>query len=194
MASSVVQICNLALAELGERSITDLADGTTQANLCTVHYAPARDYVLADYPWTFALKRSAPTRLADTPSWEWGYAFQLPADCLRILRTNIDEYVDDPNTRWVVEGRQILCNETSLNIQYIASITDPVQFSTHFVTALSKYLAAQIAYPLTNSRALAQSKLQEYQYFLEGAKEVDGQIGNGLFSEVEVSTLTSIRR
>lgn len=192
MATSDVQICNLGLSLLGDKTITSLDDGTRPANLCSTHYASARDKVLADYPWTFALKRAQLAQLVMAPTFEWTYSYQLPPDCLRPLRTNFDDLSDA--SRWVVEGRQLLTNEAEVYLAYISRVTDPTQYSPHFVECLATYIAHLVAYALTNSRQTRTELLQTYQYRLSEAEEVDGQIGNGYMPTIIVSTLTNARR
>ena len=193
MATSTVQVCNLALARLGEDTILSLDDGTVPANLCKTHFDEARDYVLADHPWTFALRRDdKPSRLSQIPSWEWSYAYQLPADCLRVWQTDLDAF--DPPLPWVVEGSTLLCNESSVKLLYIARVENPAQWTPHFVSTLSTYLAHLLAYPLTNSRAREQELMQDYQDRLEKAKEVDAQSAPGMLEATSVSTLLRVRR
>lgn len=56
MATSV-DICNYALARLGDISITALDNSTKASRLCTLLYAQLRDEVLSVFPWTFATRR-----------------------------------------------------------------------------------------------------------------------------------------
>lgn len=56
MATSV-DICNYALARLGDISITALNNSTKASRLCTLLYAQLRDEVLSVFPWSFATRR-----------------------------------------------------------------------------------------------------------------------------------------
>jgi len=56
VALTEVNVCNRALGRLGASGITALADGSTEAAQCTLHYAETRDALLREHPWRFAVK------------------------------------------------------------------------------------------------------------------------------------------
>lgn len=56
--STEVAICNLALSEVVDDTITALTDATPAARKCNQYYAQARDEVLELHPWRFATKRA----------------------------------------------------------------------------------------------------------------------------------------
>ena len=55
MATSVIEICNNALVDLGEEPITSLADNTKAARLCNQRWPAVRDAVLRAHPWNCAV-------------------------------------------------------------------------------------------------------------------------------------------
>jgi hypothetical protein len=57
MPITPVEICNLALAHLGEAPITALEDDTNSGRACTRIYALARQELLRSHRWNFACKR-----------------------------------------------------------------------------------------------------------------------------------------
>lgn len=59
MAQTVLDICNLALAHLGEASILSLTDDTTASRACSSNWEPTRDEVLRSHRWNFASKRAS---------------------------------------------------------------------------------------------------------------------------------------
>ena len=66
--ASVVDICNLALAHLGDDatiSSIDPPEGSAQAEHCKRFYTSARDTLLQLHPWNFASKRIALAELGD---------------------------------------------------------------------------------------------------------------------------------
>mgnify|MGYP005851366083 CR=1 FL=1 len=87
--ASEVEICNLALANLGDRadlaSISPPEQNSRQAELCARYYPIARDVVLAGHSWSFNLKRATVAQLAEPPLAGWLYQFAVPADALHIL-------------------------------------------------------------------------------------------------------------
>jgi hypothetical protein len=194
VATSKVQICNLALTLLGADTIISLDDGTVPANLCKLHYELSRDAVLESAAWPFALKRRQLSQLSSAPTWQWGYAYQLPADpyCLLPIRTNLDDW--NPPGKWVWEGRQILTDESSLYLQYIARVTDVSQFTSSFVQALARHIGWSIAYSITNSRGKEQEMAKEFAYVVDQADSIASIAGNGLLDRIDATTLTNARR
>lgn len=69
MASTDVEICNLALSRIGANTITSLsANSAKEDRLCNQFYTQFRDELLRSYPWNFAKKavRLIKTDLYDT--------------------------------------------------------------------------------------------------------------------------------
>ena len=83
-----VDICNMGLSMLGTNLIATFNDGTTEANLCQLHYPNIRDAVLGARAWTFATTRKelASGTPPDPIPAGWGYAFLAPTDCIRVIQ------------------------------------------------------------------------------------------------------------
>jgi hypothetical protein len=162
MGTSEVDICNLALANIGETAkVTsiDPPDGSAQAALCARFYPLARDTLLEMGSWSFALKRKALVE-TDNPRSEWEYAYEVPADASGILAVMPPDAADD----WVVNGRLIpqkfvvesdihgnrilYTNQEEAVIRYNAKIVDTTLFSTLFTIALSWHLSSMLAGPI----------------------------------------------
>lgn len=169
---SEVSISSNALTKLGAAPITSFDDGTDRANLCREFYPNTRDAVLRAYPWNCAIRRMALALDASAPLFEYDYKFALPTDpyCLRVLETE-----DDVEFR--IEGRFLLCDETSVNIKFIARITDPGLFDSLLAEAIECRLAAELAYPVTGSPTLSQAMWELYASKLREARTMDGQEG-----------------
>jgi hypothetical protein len=162
VASSVLQICNLALGRLGAQSILDLNGTQKEAQACRLFYQTALDEVLRTHPWNFAVRRQMLTSEAQEPSFGWSNAYVLPADCLRVLDLNdMHEFCDPP--RWQIEGRSLLCDQEEAHIRYITRDADPTHYDALFVAALAAKLAALIAKKITGSDNIAGAQLAEYE-------------------------------
>jgi hypothetical protein len=160
MASSVTDICNRALDAIGVDPIGALTDRSKAARLCGDLFAEMRDSLLRDHPWNFAIRRAMLAASATTPAFDWAYAYPLPSDCLRVIRTNNP----DPLVRWDVEAGQVLTNIGSpLGIVYVARVTDTTHWDAGFVLAMQARLAAELCMPLTQNVGNAQglAKLAE---------------------------------
>jgi hypothetical protein len=167
--ASKVQIVNMALTQLGSNRITNITEDTEQARKANAVYDLVRDEVMAAHPWNFAITRDSLAQLSDTPEYGYDYQYQIPSDCLRV----IDE--EDYDTDFTIEGDKLLCNESSVNIRYIKRITDTTKYSPGFIIALSARLAAELAYPIAQSRTLAEQLFQVYLDKLKIAKSQDAQ-------------------
>lgn len=182
-----VSICSNALAKLGEDAITALTDNTVRARLCNRLYEPTRDAVLRDHIWNFALKRQELAQDSDEPAWGYSYSYTLPSDCLRVIKTDLDE----DKLEWKVEGRAILTDESSCSILFVKRETDPQQFDVLFTDCLQARLAFELCHGITGKQSLASEKWQEYNDKLRRAKGVDGQ--EGTTEIIESSELSDAR-
>lgn len=146
MAVSDVAICNLALQKLGALRIVALTEDSRNARSCNACYEIIRDARLRKNRWNFAITRVTLAPDAAAPSFDFAYAFTLPADCLRILppaRNDLD---------WTIEQGKILTNDgTSLQVRYIKKVTDPAQFDACFVELLACDLADHMCEEITQS-------------------------------------------
>ena len=169
--TSIVALCNRALSKIGDEPVlSSLNDDTKAARYCKALYADTRDFVLRSYPWRFALKRYALAPLKDKPLYGYEYRFGLPADCLRVWRTEDEE-------PYQVEGQNVLYNAPILRFVGIARVEDTAFFDPMFVEALALKLAAELAVPLTASVALKETLNKEYQAFVQQAKTASAMEG-----------------
>ena len=167
-----VDIANDALQKLGVNEIASFDDNNEAARFFKQRYEDLRDTVLQMHPWNFALRRTSLALLATTPEFEYDYEHQLPTDpyCLKV------EEVED-NVEHRIEGRKLLGFNETVNIIYIARITDVNDFPYLFREALATYLAAQAAWKLTGSVSLRDSLLVEFDSILAEARVRDSQEG-----------------
>ena len=172
MAVSEVAICNLALQKLGASRISSLSDATENARECNAAYELLRDRELRANRWKFAIKRTTLAPSSTTPDFTYTYAFQLPSDCLRVLfpaRLGLD---------WKIENHEghpaILTNDgNSLEVRYIARVTDPTKFDALFVDALACKLAWQLCEALTQSNTKKAAALDEYKMAMADARKMN---------------------
>jgi hypothetical protein len=162
MGTSEVEICNLALANIGDTAkVTsiDPPDGSAQAAICSRFYPLARDTLLEMHNWSFAMRRKALVATTNTRT-EWQYAYSVPVDAASIIAVippdapadDFDGTVKVPQ-QFVVEtdmfGERILyTNQSDAHIRYTATIVDTTKFSKLFVIALSWHLSSMLAGPI----------------------------------------------
>ncbi|MDP3426221.1 MAG: hypothetical protein Q8S17_02420, partial [Humidesulfovibrio sp.] len=144
MATSVIEICNSALTDLGEEAIASLADNTKAARLCNQRWAAVRDAVLRAHPWNCATALVELAASATPPAWKFSTSFPLPTDCLRVLSVTSGGAA---LCAWEVQAGQVICDEAGpLSIAYIRRLDDPRLFDPLLSEALSARLAATLAY------------------------------------------------
>lgn len=170
MASNV-DIVNIALTNLGADTIMALDEESEGARKANVIYDIVRDIVLTKHPWNFAIKQAELSLLDETPVFKFTYIFQLPGDYLRVLE------MEDEDVEFKIKGRKLYTDTGTVKIEYIARITDSEQFSAGFISAFSDELAARLAYPITNSRAIATDMRALALANLRVAKAEDAQEG-----------------
>ena len=169
--ASVVEICNGALNQLGASTILTLAEDSKNARLCNARYANIRDAVFRHHPWNCLQKRLQLAADTATPAWGFTVQLTLPADCLRLLR------ILDYDSDFLVEGRKILSNSSTMKILYVSRVEDPNEYDELLREVLSSALAADIAYAVTSSNPVAQSMYALYQEKLKDARFVDSTEG-----------------
>lgn len=176
--SSVTQICNLALAHLGEASIAALDEDSTAGRACALQYAPTLEEVLRSHRWNFATARATLSRLEDDPPFGWSVQWQLPADCLRVLELNGSDGGDVVSEPWTIEGDKLLTHATTANVVYVRRITDVSLFDSLFVRALALKLAAVLAETIRGNTSKTAALLEEYgRLTAPQARRVDANEG-----------------
>lgn len=170
--STEVDICNLALAHLGDTATVasiDPPEGSAQAEHCARFYPMARDALLEEHPWGFATKRVALALLSE--AWpEWTYAYAQPNDAVNIIAilspTATDDYsqgiinIPDVSIAGNYEPQPFSCeinddgvpvilsDQEDAVLRYTALVSDTGNFSPLFTTTLSWRLAALLAGPI----------------------------------------------
>jgi hypothetical protein len=82
VAVAKVDICNLALSQLGVRKVINSFDErTNEAASCRLWYDIALDELLRDFPWPFATKVATLAPLAFDGNSEWAFKYEYPSDC-----------------------------------------------------------------------------------------------------------------
>ena len=176
--SSEVEICNLALAHLGDSatvSSINPPEGSAQAEHCAKWYPVARNSLLELQEWSFATTRALLAELVN-PFPQWQHAYARPADCLKVLAILPSDAMGDTAQTFpsgcfypgialqactiytpadftaetdASTGNQIiLTNQANALARYTRLVTDTSKFSPLFTDALGWYLAGYLAGPV----------------------------------------------
>lgn len=185
---SETSVANMALARIGgagdNGTITNLrTEDSKAARFCRIFFDDTRDAMLREHPWNFAVKRATLAQLATAPTFEFAYAFQLPADFLCMVRTTYEAqgYL---NAEYRIEAATsaggkptLVTDDATMDIEYVAQVTDPNQWDATFVDCFAQRLAAELAMPLTNNSAAAERLMTVYENKIRLAWHRDAQEG-----------------
>jgi hypothetical protein len=179
MAYTDVSICNLALTHLGDKAavVSISAPTTAQEQYCATYYPIARDLTLESHCWAFNTVRKALVTSSVTPPSTWQYAYDAPANMLRLLAimdpNAADDYSAGVNFSNIGAYSQPVVNlgvptpydfvqeydEAAAKIviytdlqsavgRYTIQVTDVTKYSNDFIMSLSYRLAASLAGPI----------------------------------------------
>jgi hypothetical protein len=105
---------------------------------------------------------------------EYSYAYALPSDCLRVLKIHTgstDSIVSDIDYK--LEGRNIVTDEGTVYLIYIALDEDPNNYDVYLQESISHMLASDLAYAITNNATLAKNYMERADERLREARFVD---------------------
>lgn len=188
--ATAIDICNLALARLGDRATVasiDPPEGSVQADHCARFYPLAKETALAAHAWRFAVTRRRLPALDVEPVGASGRYFALPADCLAVVSvTSAEGWTPalDPmlfTTENVNGARAVLADADSVVCRYVSAKTQEDAFPPEFVDALAWLLASYLAGAMiagSSGSAVAANALQFYQNALQNAVRADARFLN----------------
>lgn len=172
-------LANAALGHLGEMPISSIDDLTSKpARVCREFRVAALRETLRMGRWNSATKRATLARVATTPSDAYPYAYQLPADLVRLLEVNgesagaADEFME-------IEGARLVVATEAVVIRYVAEV--PIgQCDALLQNAVALRLAAKVAFSLTGKADMGVMMTQLFGKALAEARQSDAQeVGSG---------------
>ena len=173
---SKIDICNMALAQLGQEPIASLEQEEERARRCRLFYDPVRQEVLRTHYWGFALGRTNLALLTPAQATDHGeYVYAYPQDCLFVRKVYAkgndkhpvcfqEVYAQD------IQARTIVCALAQAQVEYTRDVRDEALFDPAFAKAFSLALAADLAMTLSADNTLAQRILQKYTLALDEAR------------------------
>ena len=190
--ASVVNICNSALNLIGASTISALTEDTKNARLCNQRYEPVRNRVFRGHNWNCLIKRVQLAANSTDPVMEYAKSYALPSDCLRVLKIHngtTDSIASDLDYK--IEGKNIVTDETTVYLVYIALDTDPNNYDVYLREAISHQLAADLAYAITNNATLANNYMTRADERLREARFIDATENS--LDTVEANEFTDAR-
>lgn len=179
-----IDICNLALDRLGQRTPITATALTAPANevekVCARGYDSTRRELLRRYIFNFARKYDILEKATDvSPAFGYTAAFYTPADCLRIL--TVGNLVDS----LVLRGRQYdivehyiytsYDDDGDLSVEYVKDAQNVEEFDPLFVRLLTLHLAANMAYKFSLKNSLIREIRDDAADVALAASAISGQ-------------------
>lgn len=168
--SSQTEIANYALVKVGANKITDINDSnSTEAVTVKTIYNQVRQSLLRSANWSFARIRSSLAQLETAPAFEFSFAYQLPSDFIKLVQ------VYNPCSNWKKLSGQLHSDDTTMNIEYIADITDENDFDPLFEECVALKIATEICFKFSSNATLESTLRQQLEMKLREAKTINAK-------------------
>ena len=189
--ASKVDLANEALLMLGANSITSFTDNDSNAVLANRFFEGERDAVLRSHRWNCSIITTNLAALATAPIIDWLYKFTLPTDpyCLRVL--DVRTVTGDIKLDHAIQGRELLTEESTVDITYIQRLEDTTLFDALLYQALVFRMAWKMAFPITRSHTVMSQMGTMYEAVVREARTIDSQEGTP--EQIETDALTDLR-
>jgi len=138
--TSAISLSSNALLLLGHEPIASFEDGTSGATIAANLYENSYLSQLTNHRWRFATKKGRLARLTTSPESEYQYAFQMPSDCIYLIKASVADYQ--------VYGDQLYTNNLEVDVDYTYRVKED-KLPPYFTKMLEFFLAAQFAVSLT---------------------------------------------
>lgn len=190
--SSEVQVYNLALNAVGERSnISSPTEQSRPAEVCHLWYSPVRDQILAAAPWPEATRIAYLPLLAEAddedawletePRLGYQYVYAMPSDALR------PRYMSD-FTRFLFtsygDQRAIHSNTGSAILAYTSRLENIALWDAELQMAIVYGLAANICMPLSGKPARAKMLAEKANELIMNARVAAANANNESYESI----------
>lgn len=172
-------IVNHALRLIGATRINDFDTATEkEAVIARDIYDEVRQDLLAATNWNFALRRASLTASSTDPTFNFDYAYPLPADFIRLA--SVHPHDDDETTvAYRLENqdgddRVLLSKSNTVYIRYVFDLQDAGLMSAYFRSLFSLRLARDLAAALNKPQSMIDRLDGAYRRKLARAKAQDG--------------------
>lgn len=162
-----LELCNLALARLGQAPISSLDQEDEKTRRINLFYEPVRDEVLCAHNWAFAGVCEPLALLAKESDAEGSFIYKYPAEALFIRRIFLPQAPQQ-----ALPFKERFCSDfhcRTLRIavrpahaEYTRRITDENLFDAAFIKSFSLALAGDLAIALLGNPELAFRLIQDY--------------------------------
>ena len=162
--TSAISLASNGLLLLGHETIASFDEGTAGATIAANLYETSYLSTLTIHRWRFATKKARLARLVETPINEYNYAFQLPSDCIYLIKADVYDYE--------IYENKLYCNNQDVYIDYLFRVNED-NLPPYFAKMFEFFLAAQFALSLTGDMEKGNYFSRMYLNELKRAKFAD---------------------
>lgn len=176
MALGKTAIANLALIDIGAKTISAFDDGSNEANKVAALWDALREEVLSIHNWDFAKKTEILAQEADydIDDEKWDYSYALPSDCIK------PRYLSDKDYNYEVREKHLLCDldDGDAILVYTVDVEDTTAWDVLFRQAFAKRLSAALCRPLKRKGSKVNDLMNEYFAMISTARMGDAAQSN----------------
>lgn len=186
-----IQIINLGLGHISQRTIESLTEGSVQSDVANDVWEACLKECLRGNNWPFATVIEALAEVSNyTPPTGFTYAYGYPSNGVAVWR--ISNSYTNPNNKKGEDFRELYVPSLSVKVlitncyqavgEYTYYLQDTALYDSMFVNVLSWRLAAAMAMPLNADSELAINATKVFQNQLSEAQRqssYENNIGNG---------------
>lgn len=145
MATTQLSLYNEALLLVGERELNAISDDVEARHRLDTAYENGPDYCLELVNPIFARRTVELTTFLTSPEHAYDNVFTLPADYISMVEVYSDEKLDQPISRYIIEGDTLACNYATIYLRYISNAYALDTWDKSFERVVVAYLANEIA-------------------------------------------------
>lgn len=202
-----IEVANSALYDINVDPITSFDDPSKAARVLKAKFQGVLNEVMGTNPWNCNRELTLMNYASVNNLFGWKYAFLIPNDCLYVRAVvpledisvltpetlkRFTEYSMNQTTSqlYMKKGKIIYANEPHMLLVYSRIIKDCSELPTYITKVISKCLASEIAYALTQDRQIRADQLSLYDMALRTARAANAREENVY---VPVSSLITAR-
>lgn len=172
------EIINTALRRLGSAGVNlpDVTVSSPTGQLAEGAFQGVLEYCLALFPWDFATRYVRLPQVSTVPSFGYAHAYQLPADCVRVVDIRQNDSRDTLRhdcPAYELSGSILFTDAAPCLARYVSTEVQgkmPAQFANILAWRLAFEISAQTTQGAANSGDIYKLFLQS----VDEAKELQG--------------------
>lgn len=202
-----LDVANSALYDINVEPIMSFDDPSKEARVVSAKFQGVLDEVMSVNPWNCNREITLLNYAEVDELFGWEYAYTIPNDCLYVRAvvpiSDISQLTPETLRRfteysmnqvtselYMKKGQEIFANDPYLLLVYSKTIKDCSLLPSYVAKAVSKCLAAEIAYPLTQDRQIRADQLSFYDAALRTARAANAREENAY---TPISSLITLR-